>query len=179
MRKNPKAPGLLSLDDHISLLDGFDSAEQDFKDLIYARIAERSEFDAGTECIIYTGSWEPSGQAKMRVGAQVYCLSRITAWIYFPGFKMWGVQRVVRTCDAPACCNPDHVRVLADQAAAMNAQRDAGRIGDPRKQLNRARASALLRDHHQGATIPELVRRYRIKRRAVRAVILGRTWAPK
>lgn len=173
-----KEPELLSLDDHISLLDRFDAAEQDYKDEIYGRMFMKTECDAATDCMIYTGCWEDSGQAKIRVGAQVYIVSRVSAWLFFDGFKLWSRQRVVRTCDAPACWQPSHLKVLASQAAAMEYQRNTGRIGDPRRQLNRKKAEAMRRQHEDGASIPELVERTGLQRRSVRAVILGRTWAP-
>lgn len=180
MAKSAKKPRLLSIEDHVALLDGFDSSEQDLKDRLYERIQTRTEFDPLTECVIYTGAWEPrSGQARIRLGTKVYCLTRVTAWIYLPGFRIWSGRRVVRTCDAPACCNPDHIRVLADQAAAMDHQREVGKIGSAPNHLTRRKAEQMRRDHAAGASIEELMAKAGLRRRAVRAVLSCKTWAPK
>jgi uncharacterized protein YfkK (UPF0435 family) len=123
-----KAKKLLVLDDSILELERFDDDEQDVKDRIHQMVQERTEFDPATNCQIFTGAWEENGQAKMRVGARVYCLSRIVAWLYHPGFQLWGLNRAVRKCDNPACCNGEHVVVVADQAEAMSALRRNGKV---------------------------------------------------
>lgn len=119
---------LLGLDDHIVGLERFDGDEQDVKDRVHQMVQERTEFDPATECMIYTGAWEQDGKAKMRVGARVYCLSRIVAWLYKGGFQLWGLERAVRTCDSPACCNGDHIVVYRNQAEATSALRRNGKV---------------------------------------------------
>ena len=94
--KRAKAKKLLELDESILALERFDDTEQDVKDRIHQMVQERTEFDPETDCQIFTGAWEENGQAKMRVGARVYCLSRIVAWLYHPGFQLWGLNRAVR-----------------------------------------------------------------------------------
>ena len=126
--KRAKAKKLLSLEDDILELERFDDTEQDVKDRIHQMVQERTQFDPATDCQIFTGAWEENGQAKMRVGARVYCLSRIVAWLYHPGFQLWGLNRAVRKCDNPACCNGEHVVVVADQAEAMSALRRNGKV---------------------------------------------------
>jgi hypothetical protein len=119
---------LLSLDDPVIRLEAFDGSEQDVKDRIHELVMKQSEYDPDTDCQIFTGCWEQNGQAKMRVGAGVYTLSRIVAWLFHKDFKLWGKNRAVRTCDNPACCNGEHVVVVRNQAEAMSLLRRKGKV---------------------------------------------------
>lgn len=172
-------PRLLRLDDSILRLDKFDHKDQDLKDKIHARLQERSEPDHESGCVIYTGFWEDNGQGKIRVGMRVTTLPRVVAWLYVTGFRIYGPERAVRTCLMPACCNPDHVRVVNDQGDAMRAQRAAGKLGDSRHKLTRKIASEIRVMAAEGVPLPTIAGIYKVQLPAVRAVILGRTWAPK
>ncbi len=133
---------LLSLDDHPILLEAFDSGDQALKDLIHDRIQANVELDPNTSCMIYTGFWEAgSGQAKIRIGARIYPLCRAAAWVYLPGFRLWGKNLAVRTCDSPACANPEHLVVAADRSEAIRLQRSAGRLGSAIERLARGQAT--------------------------------------
>jgi hypothetical protein len=127
-RETPSGRKLLDLDDSIINLDRFDDREQDVKDRIHQMIQDRTEFDPETDCQIYTGAWTHNGQGKMRVGARIYCVSRIVAWLYNADFQLWGDNRAVRKCDNPACCNGEHVEVFENQAKAMSALRRRGKV---------------------------------------------------
>jgi hypothetical protein len=156
------------LSDHIFCLNRCDTNEQNQKDRIHQRILSRVEHDHQTGCAIYTGVWEESGQAKMRVGRKVYCLSRIVAWIYRKGFDLWGHERALRTCNNPACCAEDHIVVVEDQAAAMRHHQARGRCRHKRKINDPAVIAAIRTAHKEGATIRSLAGRYGVGRRAIR-----------
>lgn len=170
---------LLSLDDHILGLERFDDREQDNKDKVFERVQARCEYEASTGCLIYTGAWEVNGQAKIRVGGRVYCLSRVAAWLYVPGFRLWGLERAVRKCDSPACCNEEHIEVLASQAQAIAAQRKRGRLGNARHKLTRALAREARVLHGEGVPLEEIAAGLGVRRAAILAVVLGRTWPEK
>jgi len=168
---------LLSLEDHIFLLEAHDAKEQNLKDQVYEKMQSRIEFDPATECCIYTGSWEANGQAKMRVNNRIYCVSRLAAWVYYQGFQLWGNNRAVRTCDSPACCNPEHITTVRGLKEALAAQREAGRFGDgPAVRLTRAQATEMRLLSGQGVGNDDLAARFRVRIPAVRAVLLNRTW---
>jgi hypothetical protein len=175
---------LLDLDSHILGLERFDGQEADIKDEIHARLQARCEVDAGTGCWVYTGCWERSGIAKIRVGTRIYCVPRVAAWLYREGFAIWDVEVVGRSCQTPACFNPDHLLLRADQAEALRRQREGGRLGHHHRHLNWAKVRAL-RASVQAAT-PEEAKRLAagfsaqegISLRAVRAVLEERTWKP-
>jgi hypothetical protein len=174
-------PNLLSLDDHILNLDRFDSKEQDLKDLIHARLQDRTEVDFGTGCTIYTGAWEENGQAKMRVGRRVYSITRVSAWLYLRGFQLWDVRRVVHKpcCPNPACYAQDHLVVLADQAEALAAQMRSGRLGERHHcRLNKLKAAHIRELAAEGVTPAEMAHmpEFDCSVQAIRAVIEGRRW---
>lgn len=168
---------LLALDDHIFKLEAFDQREQDLKDRVYEKMHSRIEFDPATECCIYTGSWEANGQAKMRVNNRIYCVSRLAAWVFYEGFQLWGNNRAVRSCESPACCNPEHIVAVRGLREALAAQREAGRFGDgPAVRLTRSQAAEMRALAAGGVLPPELAQRFRVRVPAVRAVLLNRTW---
>lgn len=166
---------LLSLDDDVISLDSFDAREQRLKDLIHERLWSRSELDPLTGCQIYTGAWDPSGQGKIRVGRRVCCLARVSAWIYYPGFRLWDVRVAVRTCGCPACFSPQHVRIVLDKATVLREQREAGQMS-PRVRLSLAKARLIRGLARQGITPEELGKTFGVRPPAVRAVLRNRTW---
>lgn len=174
-----KGRELIGLDDSIGRLDAFDDVDQELKDRVFQRLQDNSELEASTGCVIYTGFWEANGQGKVRVGAHVRNLARATAWVYIEGFRIHGPERAVRTCDSPACCNPDHLMVVSSQAEAMKLQRFAGKLGDGTHRLTRAKAEALRVFVARGGSIDEAAKKFGIAARAVRYVIMGRTWPDK
>lgn len=172
---------LLDLEDHILGLDRFDAAEQDLKDLIHERLQARTEVDSRTGCTIYTGAWEQNGLAKVRVGRRVYSITRVAAWLYLPGFKLWDVRRVGHKpcCPNPACFSVDHLVVLADQAESLAAQVRNGRLGDRHhRQLNKAKAAHIRALAGEGVSAGEiaLMPEFLCSKEAVRAVIENRRW---
>jgi hypothetical protein len=172
-------PDLLSLDDHVLRLDELDTAEADFKDRIHERLMALSECEPSTDCYVYTGCWEESGQAKMRVGGRVYHVSRVAAWVYFEDFQIWSNARTLRTCKTPACCNPEHIYVVRNQREAMAATKAAGRLVTTSNRLTRLAAARMRHLFSQGWPMPDLAREFKVRVAAVRAVIYGRTWKDK
>ena len=52
--------------------------------------------------------------------SKVLPIARVSYWVYYgsdPPFDIWDMsKRVVLTCQTPACFNPDHVKVVREQA---------------------------------------------------------------
>ena len=93
--------------------------------------------------------------------------------------RLWGNNRAIHSCQSPACCNPEHIYVVRDLAAALAEQRANGRIGGTPQRLSRAAAEQMRADHAAGMTFLQLSAKNVVRVPAVRAVILGRTWKPK
>lgn len=169
---------LLDLDAPVHCLNRFDEAEQLLRDELHARLNGRMEYDPHTDCWIYTGAWEANGQAKIRVGGRVHCVSRVAAWVYFAGFELWDVQRVVRVerCLQPACFNPEHLQVAGDQAEALAVQRAFGRLGRAWHRLSPRRAAELRADVLGGMSEAEAAAKYDIRAPSVRAIVRGDTY---
>lgn len=175
-------PSALSLESHVLDLERRDASEQEFKDKIHALLQSRCEVDFGTGCWVYTGCWEKSGIAKIRVGTRIYCVPRVAAWLYLRGFSLWDGQVVGRRCQTPACFNPDHLLIHLDQAQAIRRQNAAGRLGANHRHLSRAKVLRL-RSAAENLTSAEMdvfinlfAAKEGISRRAIRAILDGRTW---
>lgn len=172
---------LLTLDSHILGLDQFDGAEQDFKDVIHARLQERTEIDFRSGCTLYTGAWEVNGQAKMRVGRRVYSITRVAAWLYLKGFALWDVRRAAHKpcCPNPACYATEHLVILADQAESLATQMRCGRLGERHhRKLNAVKAAAIRELAAEGvpAAVIAQMPEFACSPASIRAVIEGRRW---
>lgn len=169
---------LLTLDDHVIGLERFDDREQAFKDEVHERLQGRCEPDHVTGCLIYTGAWEQSGQGKVRVGTRVYGVTRVSAWLYIPGFRLWDSRKVAHSpaCNSPACFNHEHLVVLEGQAESLALQRKKGTLGRACPRLNRRKARELRRMFAEGAAVGDLEKIFDIRAPSVVAVIDGVTW---
>ena len=170
----------LTLHDHILGLERFDADEQRFKDAVHARLLARTEIDFATGCHIYTGAWEKSGLARMRVGRRVYNVPRVAAWLYIRGFHLWDIRRAAHrpSCPHPACYAREHLIVLADQAEALAAQMRCGRLGEHRRRLNKEKARYIRALAAEGVPLEAIAAMPEIgcRPRAVQAVVEGGTW---
>lgn len=92
------------------------------KDVIRRRLLARVQRDPLTKCWIFTGCWNRKGQARMKVGCQVYRIQAVAAWV-FRGIELWDDVVRYRTCKTPACCNPAHIKVASTIAEALNEMR--------------------------------------------------------
>jgi hypothetical protein len=134
------------LDRPVCSLNGSDSVDQALKDKIHARLNDpkRFSYEPSTDCWLYCGSWNDQGQAVIRVGVKPYPVSRVAAWLYTEGFELWGANTAVRTCDCPACFNPDHLLVFPDRSSAWRYMLRVCKVGGhphSRKKKKRPKAA--------------------------------------
>jgi hypothetical protein len=87
--------------------------EEQLKDRVHERLLPQCEVDPETECWIFVGGWNRSGQGVVRIGGKQHAASRVAAWVYLGGFDLDDPSvRVKHTCQSPACINPDHLLVV-------------------------------------------------------------------
>src|SRR5215831_9613653 len=175
---------LLNLDDDILELEAFDDMEQALKDRVHQRLSERCEVDHATGCWIYTGAWGEDGQGKVRVGYKVYPVSRVAAWLYLKGFRLWDVPLVLhkRWCPHPACFNPDHLVIVDDLAKRLAHQRRCGRLGRCVRRLSPAKVRQAREWADGGVAVDEIHRRINgmlrepISLGSLKRALSGLTW---
>lgn len=172
---------------HVYELNALDDKDQTLKDLIHQRLndPQRSCVDEDTGCWIYTGSWDQRGNAKIRVGQRSYTVTKVTAWLYVPGFELWDERMVIHTCDYPACYNPDHVEVHPSRKAGLARLRELGRFGSqagrsaktrPGRRLNLEKARYVRQRLAAGDPAGALATELGVRPYAIKMIDSGLTW---
>jgi hypothetical protein len=81
-----------------------------------ARLAEGTEFDPLTGCLVWKGG-KDHGYGMIRIGPYAEARCHRVAWVLAHGAIPDGLH-VLHRCDNPPCCNVDHL-FLGDQCANM------------------------------------------------------------
>lgn len=171
---------------HLHELNAQDLADQQLRDLIHQRLSERTDYDEATDCWIYTGSWDRRGIAKVRVGSKAYTVTRVSAWLYIPGFELWDARWVYHAgeCPNPACYNWSHLIIATNRAVAQAQMRLLGRFGSgcgrgrgrPGRRLNLLRAREVRRRLEAGEDPRALALEFGVRTIAITRIGDGRSW---
>lgn len=139
-----------------------------------------SKVDVGEpdECWLWLGASNDRGQGYIEIYDGRYRASRV-AWV-LAGRPDLGALLACHSCDNPPCVNPNHLWAGTD----MDNIRDS--IAKGRNQHGGRHWSAKLtpetvvearRLHALGGTTAGLARSYGVTPRAMRVMLLGKTWA--
>jgi hypothetical protein len=128
-------------------------------------------------CWYWTGHRDHHGYGRMRIAGRQYGTHRLS-WQWATG-RDPGPLCVMHACDTPTCVRPEHLRLgtMADnQGDSARKGRMARGERHPASKLNE---TAVQRIRLQAAIISHstLARQLGVSRRAVRAILQGRTWA--
>lgn len=102
------------------------------RERIRALLEEKSEVDPNTGCKIYCGAWKGNGIATVRIGRRNYTVQMAALWVAGK-VELYDRVYAYRTCNSPACCNLQHIKVAKGASEGMSAMYAKGiRKGKPR-----------------------------------------------
>ena len=135
--------------------------------------SDRLELDEETGCWNWTGARARDGYGRMKRGgksiaAHRYAFEKLVAPI--PDGAC-----VLHSCDNPACCNPDHLRV-GSQKDNIHDAINRGRFVAPRQKLTLAQVDEI---KSSSASNRELGECFGVHATTIRDVRSGRTFASK
>jgi hypothetical protein len=134
---------------------------------------QRLELDEETGCWNWTGAKTPDGYGNLKRGGKSIAAHRY-AFEKLVGPIPSGAC-ILHSCDNPACCNPDHLRV-GSQKENIHDAIERGRFVAPRQKLTLAQVDEI---RVTGATNRELAERLGVHHTTIRDVRNGRTFTSK
>ena len=77
------------------------------------RLLAQREIDPATGCWVWCGTWLANGHGVLKLGETQRTVAHVAAWLWLSGFELGDRRiRVYRTCQIPACFNPEHLRPI-------------------------------------------------------------------